>query len=169
MNTISNLQIKRSTWQTAVILTLGFWLSSSMLLDWVIMPSLYFSGMMNESGFAAAGYTIFWNFNRLELLLAAIAFTSVMAMSKTRSNWRLDNIFLSCLLLTVALLDTYLLAPQMCALGSNLTLFTANAIDKTMSLLHSSYFILETLKLLAAGVLLHHCWQQSDMKNEYSQ
>ncbi|NET00859.1 MAG: hypothetical protein F6K62_22735 [Sphaerospermopsis sp. SIO1G2] len=165
MNTISNLQIRRSVWQTAIMLTLGFWLSSSLLLDWIIMPSLYLSGMMTETGFAAAGYTIFWNFNRLELLLAAIAFTSVMAMSKAQSNWRLDSIFLSCLLLIVALLDTYLLAPQMCALGSNLTLFVGtNTMDKTMSLLHSSYFILEALKLLAAGILLNRCWQAVEIE-----
>jgi hypothetical protein len=162
MNTISSLQLKRSTWQTAVMLTLGFWLSSTLLLDWVIMPSLYLSGMMKEEGFASAGYTIFWNFNRLELLLAAIALTAVLAMSKAKSNWRLDSIFLSCLLLTVALLDTYLLAPQMCALGSNLSLLaTTSTVTKTMSLLHSSYFILEALKLLAAGVLLNRCGQEA--------
>jgi hypothetical protein len=162
MNAISNLQIKRSTWQTAVMLTLGFWLSSTLLLDWVIMPSLYLSGMMNDKGFAAAGYTIFWNFNRLELLLAAVALTAVLAMSKAKSNWRLDSIFLSCLLLTVALLDTYLLAPQMCALGSDLSLLaTTSTVTKTMSLLHSSYFILEALKLLAAGALLSRCWQEA--------
>jgi len=47
MNAISNLEFKRSTWQIAILLTLGFWLSASLVLDWVIMPSLYFAGMMN--------------------------------------------------------------------------------------------------------------------------
>ena len=166
MNTISNLQIKLSTWQNAALLTLGFWLSSSLLLDWVIMPSLYLTGMMKEEGFASAGYTIFWSFNHLELLCAAIAMTGVLAMGKIRSHWRLDSVFLACLLLTVALLDTYLLAPQMCALGSNLSLLSIGAtVPKTMNLLHGSYFMLEMLKFLAGGVLLHHCWQDAQTQS----
>jgi hypothetical protein len=54
------------------MLTLGFWFSSSIILDWVIIPSLYVSGMMTQSGFASAGYLIFWNFNRIELVCAAL-------------------------------------------------------------------------------------------------
>jgi hypothetical protein len=162
MNTISNLQIKRSTWQNAALLTLGFWLSSSLFLDWVIMPSLYLTGMMKEEGFATAGYTIFWNFNHLELLCAAIVITAVLAIGKAQSHWSFDTVFLACLLVTVALLDTYLLTPQMCALGSDLSLFTnGDAVPKTMNLLHSSYFMLEMLKVLAAGVLLNRCWKES--------
>lgn len=161
MNTISNLQIKRSTWQTATLLTLGFWLSASLALDWVVMPSLYFAGMMNEATFATAGYTIFWNFNRLELLAAAVVLTAVLAVCKTKSNWCVGSIFLSCLLLTVALLDTYFLTPQMCAVGSNLNLFaSAGEVPYSMNLLHGSYFMLEVLKVLAAGVLLNRCWSE---------
>lgn len=51
MNAISNLNLKKSTWQTAILLTLGFWLSASLVLDWVIMPSLAVAGMMNEENF----------------------------------------------------------------------------------------------------------------------
>jgi hypothetical protein len=162
MNTISNLELKGSSSQTAMILTLGFWLSSSLVLDWVIMPSLYITGMMNEANFTIAGYAIFWNFNRLELLAAAVVLTSVLVICKTKSNWHLDSIFLSCLLLTVALLDTYFLTPQMCALGSNLSMFaSASEVPYSMNLLHGSYFILEILKILAAGVLLNRCWKQA--------
>ena len=105
MNAISNLEFKKSTWQTAILLTLGFWLSATLVLDWVIMPSLYFAGMMNEANFSTAGYTVFWTFNRLELLSAAVVLTAVLAISKTKSNWGLGSIALSGLLLTVALLD----------------------------------------------------------------
>jgi hypothetical protein len=161
MNAISNLEFKRSTWQTAIILTLGFWLSGSLVLDWVIMPSMYFAGMMKEASFATAGYVVFWNFNRLELLAAGVVLTSVLAISKTQSPWRWSSIMLSTLLLTVAALDTYFLTPQMCALGANFNLFASNPVPATMNLLHSGYFLLEILKLAAGGILLNWCWREA--------
>ncbi|MTJ10433.1 MULTISPECIES: DUF4149 domain-containing protein [unclassified Anabaena] len=161
MNAISNLEFKRSTWQTAMMLTLGFWLSASLALDWVIMPSLYFAGMMNEANFSAAGYVIFGNFNRLELLSAGVVLTSVLAISKTKSNWPWRSIVLSGLLLTVALLDTYFLTPQMCALGTNLSFLPSNPVPATMNLLHGGYFGLEALKIVAGGMLLNWCWREA--------
>jgi hypothetical protein len=161
MNSISTIEFKRSTWQTAIMLTLGFWLSASLCLDWVIMPSLYFAGMMNEANFSTAGYAVFWTFNRLELLSAAVVLTAVLAISKTKSNWRLGSIALSGLLLTVALLDTYFLTPQMCAIGSNFSLLASHPVSPTMNLLHSGYFLLEALKVLAGGILLNWCWREA--------
>ena len=161
MNAISNLEFKKSTWQTAILLTLGFWLSATLVLDWVIMPSLYFAGMMNEANFSTAGYTVFWTFNRLELLAATVVLTSVLAISKTQSHWRLGSIALSGILLTVALLDTYFLTPQMCALGTNLSLLASNPVPATMNLLHSGYFLLEALKVLAGGFLLNWCYREA--------
>ncbi len=161
MNAISNLEFKRSTWQTAIMLTLGFWLSSSLVLDWVIMPSMYFAGMMNEANFSTAGYVVFWNFNRLELMSAAMVLTAVLAISKTQSHWRWGSIALSVLLLTVAGLDTYFLTPQMSALGANFSLLASNQVPATMDLLHSSYFLLEILKVVAGGMLLNWCWREA--------
>lgn len=163
MNTISStFEYKRPTWQTAIMLTLGFWLSASLILDWVIMPSLYLSGMMSQAGFTTAGYVIFWNFNRLELLSAAVVLTSVLALSKTQSQWRLRGIVLSVLLLTVSLVDTYFFTPQMCAVGIQLNLFeAAAAIPATMDLLHGGYWLLEAVKLVAGGMLFSWCWRQA--------
>lgn len=160
MNAISNVEFKRPIWQTAVILTLGFWLSASIVLDWVIMPSLYLSGMMTQAGFATAGYAIFWNFNRIELLSAGIILTGVLAMSKTHS-WRRGTVVLAVLLLAVSLVDTYFLTPQMSAIGVQLNLFeTATTTPASMSLLHGSYWVLEAVKLLAAGTLFSRCWRE---------
>jgi Domain of unknown function (DUF4149) len=161
MNAISNLEFKRSTWQTAIMLTLGFWLSASLVLDWVIMPSMYFAGMMKEASFSTAGYVVFWNFNRLELLAAAVVLTSILAISKTQSDWHLGRIILSGLLLIVAGLDTYFLTPQMCALGANLSLLATNPVPATMDSLHSGYFLLEMLKIVTGGVLLNWCWREA--------
>ncbi|QFS48622.1 hypothetical protein GXM_06116 [Nostoc sphaeroides CCNUC1] len=161
MTAISNFQSKRPIWQSAIILTLGFWLSASLVLDWVIMPSLYLSGMMSQAGFTTAGYTIFWNFNRMELLSAAIVLTGALALSKTRYHWSIGSIVLSVLLLTIAVLDTYFLTPQMCAIGVQLNLFeAAAAIPSTMNILHGSYWVLEIVKLVAGGTLLSWCWQE---------
>ncbi len=161
MHTISNLQFKQSFWQPAVLLTLGFWLGASLLLDWVIMPSLYISGMMTQASFSTVGYVIFWNFNRVELLSAAVVLTGVLALSKTQVNWWRNGIVLSVLLLAIALLDTYFLTPQMSAIGVNLNLFDVEtAIPATMNLLHGSYWVLEVIKLIVGGALLNWCWRQ---------
>jgi len=37
--------------------------------------------MMTQAGFATAGYLIFWNFNRIELLSAALVLTGVLVIS----------------------------------------------------------------------------------------
>jgi hypothetical protein len=161
MNTISTVEFKRPTWETAIILALGFWLSSSLVLDWVIMPSLYLSGMMSQTDFTTAGYAIFWNFNRMELLSAAVVLTGVLALSQAKSRWNPRVIVFAVMLLAVTLVDTYFLTPQMCAVGVNLNLFaTTTTIPGEMNLLHSSYFFLEMLKVLAAGTLLKGYWQQ---------
>ncbi len=161
MNAISNLQFKRAIWQPAILLTLGFWLSASLILDWVIMPSLYVSGMMTQAGFTTAGYVIFWNFNRVELLSAAVVLTGVLALSKTQSHWRLNGIVLSVILLAIALLETYLLTPQMSAIGVHLNAFDVETtIPATMNLLHGGYWILEAAKLIAGGTLLNWYWRQ---------
>jgi hypothetical protein len=159
MNTLATGAFKRSIWQPAIMLTLGFWLSASAVLDWVIMPSLYLSGMMNEAGFTTAGYAIFWNFNRIELLSAAVILTGVLALSRTKPSWHPNTIVFAIILLTVSVLETYFLTPSMCAAGIHLNLFETSTIPATMNLLHGSYWILEAVKLVTGGILLSQCWR----------
>ncbi len=161
MNAISTVEFKRPNWQTAIMFALGFWLSASLVLDWVIMPSLYLSGMMSQADFTTAGYVIFWNFNRMELLSAAVVLTGVLALSKTKASWNPQVIMVSIILLAITLLDTFFLTPQMCAVGTHLNLFTtASDIPTQMNLLHSGYFVLEAVKLLSGGTLLSWCWRE---------
>lgn len=164
MTAASSMQLKRPTWQTVVMLALGFWLSGSLLLDWVIMPSLYVSGMMSQPGFTTAGYLIFWNFNRIELLSAALVLTGVLVLGRTQisvSNWRLGAVVLSVLLLSVCLIDTYFFTPRMCAAGLQLNLFESVAeVPAAMNQLHVGYWLLETVKLIAGGTLLSWCFRQ---------
>jgi hypothetical protein len=159
MNAISSqVELKRPIWQPVAMLTLGFWLSASLILSWVIMPSLYVTGMMTQPGFASAGYAIFWNFNRIELLCASLVLASVLAICSTQSKWRLNAIILSVLLLGIALVDTYFLTPQMSALGVQLNIFdTVLETPANMNLLHAGYWVLEAVKLVAGCTLLSWC------------
>ncbi|MBW4632922.1 MAG: DUF4149 domain-containing protein [Iphinoe sp. HA4291-MV1] len=161
MNAVSGIELKRPIWQSIAILTLGFWLSASLFLEWVIMPSLYVSGMMTQAGFASAGYVIFWNFNRIELLSAGLVLTSVLALLHSQSKWRRSAIILSVVLLAIALIDTYLLTPQMSAIGLELNLFqTTGEVPASMDILHGGYWILEAVKLFVGGTLLGWCWRR---------
>lgn len=165
MTAASSFQLKRPIWQAFVMLTLGFWLGGSLVLDWVIMPSLYVSGMMAQPGFTTAGYLIFWNYNRIELLAAALVVTGVLVLAKTTfsaTNWRRSAVVLSLLLLAVSLVDTYFFTPQMCAAGIQLNLFESVAeIPATMNQLHVGYWVLEAVKLIAGGTLLSLCFRQA--------
>lgn len=164
MAAITNHEINRPNWQTIVILTLGFWLSGSLVLDLVIMPSLYTTGMMSQPGFASAGYSIFWLFNRLELLCAAVALTGLLVLNLQGKALTAKSrlvIALSVFLLGVALLDTYGLTPQMSAMGLNLNLFDPNPqLPAAMKSMQFGYWLLETLKLLTCGIILRLSYPQ---------
>ncbi len=164
MAAIFQTESKRPAWQTAVIFTLAFWLSASAILDFVFMPALYSAGMMTQPGFVTAGYSLFWVFNRLELLCAGLALTGALVLYSTHyasGNQGRTAIILSALLLTVALVDTYALTPYMSALGLQLNLFeTAAEIPVAMNQMHGSYWALEALKLGAAGTLLALFYRQ---------
>jgi hypothetical protein len=163
MTVASTTQLKRPIWQTIVILTLGLWLGGSLLLDWVIMPSLYVSGMMTQPGFISAGYLMFWNFNRIELFSAALVLTGILALGKSQSYhahlaWKAA--ILSSLLLAIALINTYFLTPNMCAVGMPLNVFESiEAIPTAMSQLHAGYWMLEVAKFVVGGTLLSWCFR----------
>ncbi|MGD1908787.1 MAG: hypothetical protein ACFB0C_22765 [Leptolyngbyaceae cyanobacterium] len=152
-----------------------FWLSSSLLLDLVIMPVMYTSGMMAEPSFAPAGYSLFWTFNRLELVCAAIILTGVLALRKTpgefdvltsgsRSRWALG---IGMALLGVTLICTYGLTPEMGALGVSLDTFAETyAAPAAMDWLHGAYWCLEALKLLGLGLLTGLCYRDVNKGND---
>lgn len=174
MNMISRVGYKHPTWQTLITFTLGFWLSASIFLDWVIMPSLYVSGMMSQDNFASAGYLMFWNFNRLELLCAALVVTGFFVLQKVQTdtdvNYNSNSwlgrgaIFLAIVMLAVSLIDTYFLTPQMSAIGMQLNLFEATSgIPAGMGLMHSIYWLLDVIKLLVGSLLIAVCWRRQSL------
>lgn len=160
---VSKAVMQRPQWQTVVIFTLAFWLSSSLILDLVIMPSLYATGMMSQPGFAAAGYAIFWLFNRIELLCAALTLTGVLVLRQLQTVYNRKGyagLLLATLLVAIALIYTYALTPQMSGLGLDLNPFnTTLEVPAAMNQLHGSYWALEILKFVSGGLLLNLCYR----------
>jgi len=170
MNSLSLPHLKAPNWVTMVLVALMFWFSSSLLLDVVIMPALFVGGMMSQPGFGPAGYGLFWVFNRLELVCAAVILTGLLVhrqhsagdgivVSGLRSRWALE---VAAGLLAIGLVFTYLLTPAMGALGADLNPFAPRlALPVGMDQLHALYFGLEGLKLVGCGLLLKFYFQDA--------
>ncbi|MBD2260065.1 DUF4149 domain-containing protein [Pseudanabaena sp. FACHB-2040] len=166
MNISSNPRLKPANWHNLVLFAIAFWFSSSVLIDFLIMPGLFVSGMMSQDNFGTAGYSLFWLFNRVEILCGAVVLTGLLVLrhqrdessvlvSGTRSRWSLE---LAGVLLGIALIYTYLLTPTMSALGMPLDLFQPQEIPAGMNQMHALYWALEGVKLVASALLLRLCY-----------
>jgi hypothetical protein len=163
MNSLSSPATKPTNWLGIVLFSIMFWLSSSLLLDFVVMPGLFVSGMMSQPDFGTAGYSLFWVFNRIELICGASIVSGLLIArqqrsdrdvisSGVRSRWALE---IAAVLFTVALLLTYGLSPAMGALGVSLDALDSNhPLPTAMNQLHAAYWALEAVKLLGCGALL---------------
>ena len=156
---MNEVSVSKISWQWLILATLGFWLSSSLLMDLVIMPVLYSSGMMVEPGFAVTGYSVFWVFNRIELLCAALVLTGAFIWRQNQTHQMAQrSVLLAGALLGIVLICTYFLSPQMSGLGLQLNLFdAAQETPAGMGALHLGYWLLEVVKLALAGALLVGC------------
>ncbi|MGF1569570.1 MAG: DUF4149 domain-containing protein [Nodosilinea sp.] len=167
-NSISNSASKPVNWAGVVLLSITFWLSSSLLLDFVVMPGMFISGIMSQPDFGTAGYTLFWVFNRIELVCVALVLTGLLVnrqgrgeeavmVSGLRSRWAME---IAVALLGITLMLTYALSPAMGALGISLDAFdTSHTTPAGMNLLHGLYFGLEALKLVGCVALLKLSFQ----------
>ncbi len=167
MNTLLTPNTKPINWVRVVLLALTFWFSSSLLIDFVVMPGMFVSGMMTQPAFGTAGYGLFWVFNRLELVCAALILTGLLVtrqarreqavmISGMRSRWGVE---IALVLLAITLVLTYGLSPAMGGLGISLNVFEPGHIPAAMNRLHGLYFGLETLKLLGCAALLKLTFQ----------
>jgi uncharacterized membrane protein len=151
-------------WSQIITLCLACWVGGSLVLDFVVMPSLMEAGMMDSPNFAAAGFMTFERFNHLELIAAAAILTGILAISKRNHGFGSVTrraTLLACILLGITAIYTYILTPQMSALGLDLSPLEASAgIPAGMDAMHMSYWALETVKLAIAGWLLHLCDQR---------
>ena len=166
-NRSTTLSLRQFNWDAFVLLIVTFWLSSSVLLDFFMMPMMYESGMMSTPEFATGSYSLFWLFNRVEVLCAASILTGLLVIrekrsqfdvlaSGSRSRWAL---IISGGLLAVALTYTYFLTPHLSAMGLNLNQFSVEAAPAQMSGLHLAYWALESFKLVGAALLVKLCYR----------
>jgi hypothetical protein len=151
-----------SLWRKSIMVVLLAWLGASLVLDLIVMPSLYGAGMMDSAGFAMAGDMIFSAFNRVELLAGSLVLTGCMIWSTINGSRPLRQqpfmLVIAAVLLVIPLIYTYGLTPNMSALGLQLNLFEPAIVPEQMDQLHTLYWGLELLKLTAVALLLSRFW-----------
>ena len=165
MQAISTRDSKSINWSTVIMCALGFWLSGSLVLDCLIVPGMLTTGMMNEPGFASAGYVMFGAFNHIELLCAATILTGCLVYRFADCfNQRVSfkTVLTAAALLAIALVYTYIFTPQMSSAGMPLDVFaTAKAASASMTVMHLVYWSLEATKLVFAALLLRTFFRKS--------
>ncbi len=165
MSVISNNNFKQINWSATVMFALGFWLSGSIVLDFILIPALSAAGMMSSDGFASAAFILFGIFNHIEILCAAIALTGFLAFSHFHSFSPTQErlaIIIASILLVIALVYTYIFTPQMTSLGLNLNWVNSTTVmSSKMIFMHSAYWVLETIKLVGGATLLNWCYGNS--------
>lgn len=161
------LSPRQFAWDSAVLFLAVFWLGGSLIIDFVVMPMLYMSGMMTAPGFASAGYSLFGLFNHVEMLLAGLILTGVLALrqahadcsvevSGSRSRWALG---LGFVLVAIALTYTYVMTPYMAGIGIALDMpGIIHIVPSSMGWMHGTYWVLEVTKVLVLGFLLRLCY-----------
>jgi hypothetical protein len=159
-NRFATSEAPSKKWQQLAIGSLGFWLSGSLILDLVVMPTLWMTGMMESSGFASASYSIFWIFNRVELLCAAAILSGIWALQRgsSRVSAKQELLAGAIVLMGIATIYTFVLTPYMSGLGIDLDILdAAKSIPTEMNQMHSIYWVLEASKLGIAAMLLFQC------------
>lgn len=170
---LSQSSSARPAWMPWILAIAAFWLSSNIVLDFLIMPIMSVSGMTTQADFAATGYSLFWSFNRIELLCAAVILTGVLALRRRPSEFEVSHsgsrcrwaVAIGVTLLSTVLLDTYVLTPHLSALALNISTAATNALP-TMNLMHLAYWSVEGLKLAGLLGILGLCWH--DLSNRDS-
>jgi Domain of unknown function (DUF4149) len=180
---MANIYIAKSnnqTWLTVAAAVVGFWLSASLLLDFVIMPSMYMSGMMTSSGFGIVGYTLFSVFNRMELVCGAATLCAGLWLWQStmlNKKQKIEVGISSAILLAIAICYTFVLTPQMGGLSVDLHMIdglslanggledlqmhsTIPQVPAGMNQMHVIYWGLEALKITLMATVLGLAYRQ---------
>ena len=152
---LSQSSPSRIAWTPWVLAIAAFWLSSNLVLDFLVMPVMYVSGMMTQADFATAGYSLFWSFNRIELLCAAAILTGILALRRRPGEFEVSHCGSRCRwalaiavgLLSFAFIDTYFLAPSLSTMALSLDATNLGATAPAMNWMHALYWCFESLKL----------------------
>lgn len=144
-------------WLYGLSLVLALWLGATILLDFVVMPSLADAGMMRSSSFIPAGFSIFHHFNGLELLAGSMLLSgAILLLSQTEISHRIRLGVISSLLFLIPLVYFYYLGPEMAGLG--LTSDLSEAIPASMNTMHYAYWGLDVLKMVCVGLYFKEIW-----------
>lgn len=170
---LSQNTVSTPRWLPWILAIAGFWFSSGLVLDLLVMPVMQVSGMTTQTAFATVGYTLFWSFNRVELLCAALLLTGILALrrpsgefdintSGSRCRWALVIGFS---LLSLAFIETYLLTPEMSGLALSLDTFNqGEVLAPAMNWMHGLYWVLDCVKFASLALLTQLCY--SDLRRE---
>ncbi len=169
---LSQSSPSRPIWMPWILAIAAFWLSSDLVLDFLVMPIMSVSGMTTQADFAATGYSLFWSFNRLELLCAAVILTGVLALRRSPREFEVTHSGSRCrwaaaiglALIASVLLDTYVLTPHLSALALQIDAVTIDVLP-SMTWMHLAYWTVEGLKLAGLLGLMGLCWQDLSDRN----
>ncbi|MEY2977088.1 MAG: hypothetical protein ACO31I_15275 [Prochlorotrichaceae cyanobacterium] len=162
MSTPTFLRTPGFGWKNTIALALSLWLGGTLLLDLVVMPTMFASGMMLEPGFASAGYLLFHNFNRVEVLFAALTLTGLLAWNYSAHLHLLESkttLIFTVLLFVIPFICLYGLSPWISSMSLSLDLFDGAQIPTEMFPLQGCYWFLESLKLAAIVAILGVCYR----------
>ncbi|MGB3614439.1 MAG: DUF4149 domain-containing protein [Elainellaceae cyanobacterium] len=141
-------------WQRVILATAILWLGGSLVLDLIVMPTLYTAGMMTDPSFTPMGSTLFSSFNHVEVISAALLLTATLALYRQTLKAGVLAITFAVMLFGISLFYTYGLTPDMIATGAQLNLLKTAGIPHSMDVMHGEYFGLELVKLgLVVGLM----------------
>lgn len=144
-------------WMYGLSLILALWLGATILLDFVVMPSLGDAGMMTSANFIPAGFSIFHQFNGMELIAGSMILTgAILLLTQTHVSHRIRFGIISGILFLIPFVYFYYLGPEMAGLG--LASDLSQGIPASMNAMHYAYWGLDLLKISCVALYLSELW-----------
>ena len=165
MNTIFSTTRKEINWSAIILFSLGFWLSGSFVLDFILIPCLSAGGMMTGTDFPSVAFLIFGVFNHIEIVCACLILTGILVFSSKdyfSTERKTPNILLAIVLLMIALAYTYVFVPHLTAWGLLFNPYGGQTVmPSAMIYWQVGYWLLEIVKFTIAGILLNWHYRSS--------
>ena len=144
-------------WIYGLSLVLALWMGATVLLDFVVMPRLGDAGMMTSASFIPAGFSIFHQFNGLELVAGSMMLTgAILLLTQTQISHKIRFGCISAALFLIPMVYFYYLGPQMAGLG--LASDLSAGIPASMNVMHYAYWGLDLLKISCVALYLSELW-----------
>ena len=146
-------------WIYSLSLILALWAGGTLVLDFVVMPSLANAGMMTSSAFIPAGFSMFHRFNGAEVIVGSLMLTGTFALLiQNQVSHRARLGLISLLLFLIPCVYFYYLGPQLAGLGLASDL-SQGVMPAAMDSMQSLYWVLDGLKVTCVAIYLTELWQ----------